>query len=120
MVKFYYKNNNNAQKTEEKIVIVTNEPITYNNRIMKKLQIFYQKNCPHCAKAFKFIDELKEENDLYRLIKPQLIEETLQVDYAAMFDYFLVPTFYIDDKKVHEGAVSKEEVREILDTTLED
>ncbi len=87
---------------------------------MKKLQIFYQQKCPYCEKAFKFIDELKEENDLYRLIEPRLVEETLEVDYAAMFDYFLVPTFYIDEKKVHEGAVSKQQVKEILDATLED
>lgn len=86
---------------------------------MKKLEIFYQKNRPHCIKAFKFIDELKEENDLYRLIEPRLTEETLEVDYAAQFDYFLVPTFYIDEKKVHEGVVSKEQVREILDAALE-
>ena len=87
---------------------------------MRNLQIFYQKNCPHCTKAFKFIDELKEENDLYRVIEPRFIEETLEVDYAGLFDYFLVPTFYIDEKKVHEGAVSKEQVRKILDDTLQD
>lgn len=87
---------------------------------MRTLQIFYQKNCPHCRKAFKFIDELKDENELYRLIEPRLTEETLEADYAALFDYFLVPTFYIDEKKVHEGAVSKEQVREILDATLKE
>ena len=87
---------------------------------MRKLQIFYQKNCPHCQKAFKLIDALKEENDLYRTIEPQLVEETLEVDYAAMFDYFLVPTFYIDNCKVHEGVVSKEDVRKILEATLEE
>ncbi len=87
---------------------------------MKNLQIFYQKRCPHCQKAFQFIEELKEEKDIYRLIEPRLIEETLEVDYAELFDYFLVPTFYIDDKKVHEGVVNKEQVREILDATLEE
>lgn len=87
---------------------------------MRSLQIFYQKSCPHCQKAFKFIEELKEEKDIYRLIEPRLVEETLEVDYAEMFDYFLVPTFYIDELKVHEGVVSKEQVREILDAALRD
>jgi glutaredoxin len=87
---------------------------------MRSLQIFYQKDCPHCQKAFKFIEELKEEKDIYRLIEPRLIEETLEVDYAALFDYFLVPTFYIDEIKVHEGVVSKEQVREILEQALRD
>ncbi len=87
---------------------------------MRSLQIFYQKNCPHCQKAFKFIEELKEEKDIYRLIEPRLVEETLEVDYAEMFDYFLVPTFYIDELKVHEGVVSKEQMQKILDATLRD
>ncbi len=87
---------------------------------MKNLQIFYQRNCPHCRKAFEFIETLKEENEIYRLIEPRLIEETLEVDYADLFDYFLVPTFYIDNEKVHEGVVSKEQMREILNKTLED
>ncbi len=87
---------------------------------MRKLQIFYREDCPHCKKAFKFIEALKEENDLYRTIEPELVEETLEVDYAALFDYFLVPTFFIGDKKVHEGVVSKEEVQKILEATLED
>ena len=87
---------------------------------MRSLQIFYQKSCPHCQKAFKFIEELKEEKDIYRLIEPRLVEETLEIDYAEMFDYFLVPTFYIDELKVHEGVVSKEQVREILDAALRD
>ena len=87
---------------------------------MRSLQIFYQKDCPHCQKAFKFIEELKEEKDIYRLIEPRLVEETLEVDYAEMFDYFLVPTFYIDELKVHEGVVSKEQMQKILDATLRD
>ncbi len=86
---------------------------------MKKLQIFYQEQCPFCKRAFRYIDELKDENDAFRPIKPQCIEETIEADYADSFDYFYVPTFYVDGKKVHEGGITKEEVKEILNSVLE-
>lgn len=86
---------------------------------MKKLKIFYQERCPFCKRAFRYIDELKEENEAYRLIEPQCIEETIEAEYADSFDYYYVPTFYIDDNKVHEGGITKDEVKEILNKILE-
>lgn len=85
---------------------------------MKKLMIFYQERCPFCKRAFNYIEELKKENSEYRKIPLELIEETLQPDYADTFDYYYVPTFYIDGEKVHEGGIKKEEVKEILDRAL--
>ncbi len=85
---------------------------------MKNLEIFYRKDCPYCKKAFRFIEALQDENDLYRTIKPKLVDEEIEVDYADMFDYYYVPTFYIDGKKVHEGAIGKEELKNILEQTL--
>lgn len=86
---------------------------------MKQLQIFYQERCPFCKRAFRYIDELKEEYEAYREIIPKCTEETIDADYADRFDYYYVPTFYIDGKKVHEGGISKDEVKEILDKVLE-
>lgn len=86
---------------------------------MKKLQIFYQERCPFCKKAFRYIDELKEEHETFRLIEPECIEETIEVDYANAFDYYYVPTFYVDGEKVYEGGITKEEVKNILNKVLE-
>ena len=86
---------------------------------MKKLQIFYQERCPFCKRAFNYIDELKEENEVFRLINPECIEETMHVDYANSFDYYYVPTFYVDGEKVHEGGITKNEVKKILNSLLE-
>ena len=85
---------------------------------MKKLMIFYQERCPFCKRAFNYIEELRKENPEYDKIHFELIEETLQPDYADTFDYYYVPTFYIDGEKVHEGGIKKEEVKEILDRAL--
>ncbi len=86
---------------------------------MKQLEIFYQDKCPYCKKALKYIQELQEENDTYRLIVPKLTNEEIKIDYADLFDYFYVPAFFIDGKKVHEGIVTKDEIRSILDKVLE-
>ncbi len=86
---------------------------------MKKLKIFYQERCPFCKRAFRYIDELKEENETYRFIEPECIEETQEADYADTFDYYYVPTFYIDKVKVHEGGITKDEVKDILNRVLE-
>lgn len=85
---------------------------------MKKLTIFYQEHCPFCKRAFKFIDELKDENPEYCKIPIETIEETQQPEVADTFDYYYVPTFYIDDKKMHEGGIKKEELRETLDYAI--
>lgn len=85
---------------------------------MKKLMIFYQERCPFCKRAFAYIEELKKENSEYNKIAIETIEETEQPGYADTFDYYYVPTFYIDNKKIHEGGIKKEEVKEILDKAL--
>ncbi len=85
---------------------------------MKKLMIFYQERCPFCKRAFAYIEELKKENSEYNKIAIETIEETEQPEYADTFDYYYVPTFYIDNKKIHEGGIKKEEVKEILDKAL--
>lgn len=86
---------------------------------MKNLEIFYRKDCPYCKKALGYIHALQEENAIYRLIEPKLTDEEIEVEYADRFDYYLVPSFYIDGKNMHEGAIDKEEVKRILDNVLE-
>ena len=42
-----------------------------------------------------------------------------QSDLADTFDYYYVPTFYVDGVKVHEGGIYAEEVEKILRSALE-
>ena len=86
---------------------------------MKKLMIFYQERCPFCQRAFSYIEELKKENPLYEMIPIEPIEETIRPDYADTYDYYYVPTFYLDGVKMHEGGIKKNEIKAILDAALE-
>jgi thiol-disulfide isomerase/thioredoxin len=84
---------------------------------MKPIQLFYLKNCPFCKRALSYIDELKKQ-DACKHIRIEMIEESEQAELADRYDYYYVPTFYVDGEKVHEGGITKEEVEDILKNAL--
>ena len=81
---------------------------------MKQVTLFYQQYCPFCVKAFYYIDELKKEHPELNDLTIETIDEIKEAALADQYDYYYVPTFYMDGKKVHEGAVTKPEVEKIL------
>ena len=81
---------------------------------MKQITIFYQKRCPFCVKAFRYIDELKEEYPAFKNLDIKTIDELEEPKLADTYDYYYGPTFYVDGKKVHEGGIYKPEVEKIL------
>ena len=85
---------------------------------MKRITLFYLENCPFCKKAQAAIDELKKQ-DRYKDIEIEMIEESKQPEVADKYDYYYVPTFYIDGRKVHEGGIFPDEVKAVLEQALE-
>lgn len=86
---------------------------------MKPVTLFYLKNCPFCRKALTYIDSLKAEHPELAAVEIEMIEESEHPDVADRFDYYYVPTFYVDGQKVHEGGIYPEEVEAILRKALE-
>lgn len=84
---------------------------------MKKITLFYLNGCPHCKKAFNIIEDLKKE-DRYKAIEIDSIEEREHADIADKMDYYYVPCFYIENKKIHEGTVTEEDVKEVFEECL--
>ena len=85
---------------------------------MRPVKLFYLANCPFCKKAFAYIENLKKQ-DIYKSIEIELIEESEQAELADQFDYYYVPTFYVDGEKVHEGGIFENEVETIFKKALE-
>ena len=85
---------------------------------MKTIKLFYLKDCPFCKKAFAYIDALKKQ-DVYKDIELELIEESEQPEIADQYNYYYVPTFYIDGEKIHEGGIFPNEVEDLLKKALE-
>ena len=86
---------------------------------MKEVKLFYLKSCPFCKKALRYIEELKTQYAELANVEIELIEESEQMALAEKYDYYYVPTFYVDGKKEHEGGIFPDEVEQILRKALE-
>jgi len=86
---------------------------------MKKLRMFIQQQCPYCKAALRNLSFLMQEA-IFSDIELETIDELIEGTLAASYDYHYVPTFYYQERKLHEGAVSKEELREILEAVNND
>lgn len=86
---------------------------------MKRVQLFYLKNCPFCKKALRYIEEVKAAHPELQPIEIELIEESEEPEVADKYDYYYVPTFYLDGEKAHEGGIYPDEVTELLHKALE-
>lgn len=81
---------------------------------MKQVKLFYLRNCPFCKRALQYIDEAREKHPELRGLEIEMIEESEHPEIADTFDYYYVPTFYVDGRKVHEGGIFPQEVEKIL------
>jgi len=70
--------------------------------------------CPHCRRVFKILDELKANNPEYAKIHMEYIDENKDVKAANAHDYYYVPTFYMDEVKLHEGVPTVEKIERVL------
>lgn len=86
---------------------------------MKNVKLFYLKNCPFCKKALRYVEEAKASNPELAAIEIEMIEESEQPQVADKFDYYYVPTFYVDGEKVHEGGIFPDEVEAVLRKALD-
>lgn len=86
---------------------------------MKEITFFMMDVCPYCKQAQKWLDELMEEKPEYKKIPMKVIDERKQPDIANQYDYYLVPTFYVDGEKLHEGVATKEKIEYVLKQAME-
>ena len=85
----------------------------------KGVKMFMTETCPHCKKAFLMMEEICREHPEYKSIKIKKIDETKKPNYAAKFDYYYVPTFYVGGKKMHEGSPTKEALEKVYAKALQ-
>ena len=91
---------------------------------MKKITLFYLSDCPYCHNARKALEELKKENPAYEKIEIDWIEDSEHPEVAEKYDYYYVPTMYVENRKLYEAKPSesyvacKENVKAVLDAVL--
>ena len=72
---------------------------------MKEVLMFYLEDCGYCQKARRALDELFEADPRYRQIPLTRIEESRQPELADRYDYYAVPSFFVDGKKIFEARL---------------
>lgn len=85
---------------------------------MKPVKLFYQPHCPHSLLALSCLKDL-QSREPYSKVKVELIDELSHPALAEKYDYYYVPTFYVGDKKVHEGHAECRDVEAVLKKALE-
>lgn len=87
---------------------------------MKSVLMFVLKSCPYCKEALSWMKELQNENAKFSDVEVKIIDEGLEPEVADKYDYYYVPTYYIDGVKIHEGAATKEIVRKVFEKASKD
>ncbi len=85
---------------------------------MKSIIMFETSWCPHCRQAHVFMDELMRENPRYKDLDIRVIDEEQEPDIADQYNYYYVPTYYLDSEKVHEGIPNKAVIRTLFENAL--
>lgn len=88
----------------------------------KKVVAFYLEGCPYCRQARKALEELLSGKPEYSLVKIEWVEENQHPEISASYDYYHVPTFFVDGEKVYEAHPGEkyEECRENVRRVLEE
>ena len=82
---------------------------------MKKILMFTMESCPYCSSARFYMEELFDKNPKYKDLDIEIIDEVEHPDIADQYDYYFVPTYYLEGEKFHEGIPSREMVADLFE-----
>lgn len=81
---------------------------------MKEVTLLIMKACPYCVMAKRYMKKIFKENPEYKDVPLRIVDENVEIDVASKFDYYYVPTYFVDGEKVHEGVPTKQIVKEVF------
>lgn len=71
---------------------------------MKALTVFYLAGCPYCRNARRALAELIAEDPARGAVPVTWIEESEQPAVADRYDYYRVPSVFLDGEKLYEAS----------------
>jgi glutaredoxin len=81
---------------------------------MANLHLYHFEGCPACKQAKQWIAELRQEKPELADVKIEMTDVNKNPDFKAPSSFYYVPTFFVGNRKVLEGEVTKEKVEEVL------
>lgn len=85
---------------------------------MSQVTMYHFEGCPACGHAKQWIKELRQEKPELQGALVELVDVYKTSNFRPPAPFQYVPTFFVDGKKVLEGAVSKEQVEAIMRAAL--
>lgn len=85
---------------------------------MKKVLMMIQESCPYCRQALDMMDQLKETYPQYKDVELRIADENQESALADTLDYYYVPTYFVEGRKVHEGVPTLEKVQAVYEEAL--
>ncbi|MBR4092172.1 MAG: thioredoxin family protein [Mogibacterium sp.] len=92
----------------------------------KKITMFHIDECKYCNYARQAIEELRKEDPEYQKVEIEMINEDEHPEIIENYDYWSVPSLFIDYDKIFEAALFmpyetvKEGVKLAFDKALEE
>lgn len=84
----------------------------------KHVKMMVLDGCPHCKRAFQMMEELKKHYPEYEQVEIEVIEENREEEKTRGYEYWYVPTFFVEDVKIHEGVPSLEKIQAVFQAAL--
>ncbi len=72
---------------------------------MKDILMFYLDDCGYCRKAHQALEQLRGELPGAEELTITKIEESREPELADRYDYYAVPSFFVDGKKIFEARL---------------
>jgi len=85
---------------------------------MKEILMMMLPGCPHCQNAERMLKQLMEKNEAYQKLQIRRENEAVNKKLADSLDYYYVPCFFVDGKKVFEGVPDINGIENVLKEAL--
>ncbi|HHT08467.1 MAG: glutaredoxin family protein [Christensenellales bacterium] len=81
---------------------------------MANITLYHFEGCPACGHAKEWMKELRAEKPELKAVEVEMVDVHKTPNFVPPEPFYYVPTFFVDGKKVLEGAVSKEEIEKVM------
>lgn len=88
---------------------------------MKEILMFVQERCPHCRRAFKWHEALiQKQHPEWAEVSIRVVDEEKEKELADAYDYYYVPTYFVDGVKIQEGPVTQPDVERVFEAAMDE
>lgn len=85
------------------------------NTDRSEILFFHLAHCPHCLRARQLMAEVLSNHPEYKSIPIREVNERKEPAIADAYDYYYVPTYYVNNKKVHEGVPTYDKIKAVFE-----